>query len=468
MCALFCALACESPPAPGIPPRDQIGPPPPAASRQGCPRTSIANFGNDWYLLADLDQGTACYAYLERDECVLGIFSDCNTLDDPRQWRGRGELVDVPNTVPLQFNKIAQLWTQYPATTNGAGRARKPRCCMGEVTASATASWSLMTCGLTSCGTPGDATHPGLYLERLDPTMDATRSVQASLLAPDGVVSMTSDDSTQTLWLASERELYTFDPVAKSFESKAVISLGGLITAGQGITYASDGAQLHILRGDETQVVALPGAIVAMQARASDVLLALDTPGGPILQAVDGPTGTRTATAALPAEMASMHGEGPTFATLKDGVSVYVVEPDLSLSPFFDTRSHAKQTETSFPPTGLAAFPGGAAFLGPCHLSASRVHCVFESRGDQEPRRFAVAGVQRLQALFEDPAEERWITVSAQGHITQVQRGSGRPYLTTQIRLQTPVVAAAFVAEQRVVYVLADGQLIPVDLTLIE
>ncbi len=460
-------LACESPQGPEIPPR----PPAPAASPGDCPPPHITDFGNDWYLLADLDRGEACYAYLERDACVLGIFEDCNVASiDPRQWRGAGFVERVPDSSPVRFSKKARLWTEYPASTNGAGGTRRPRCCEGGVTASATASWALMKCGLNSCGTLGDPTHAGLYLERFNPELDPTTAVQPSLQPPTGILSMAYDKTTKTLWLASETEVVAFDPATAAFESQAQLTQGQFIVARDGIAYASEGNRLRILGGTPgPQTVELPGKIVAMQAQPNQVLLGLDTPQGPILQSVDGLTGALTATAALPASPVSMHGDGPTYLALSERSAVFEVQANLSLTTVFDTSLHTEQTETSFTPRAVHPFDEGVAFLGPCHQTSSRIHCVFEARAvDEEPRRLAVAGVQQLQILFEDIEEDRWLTVSANGHITQIQRSSGRPYLAAQVRLTTRVVAAAFVADQRRIYVLADNQLIPVELGLIE
>jgi hypothetical protein len=63
-------------------------PPPPLALSCGPAPT----LGQREVLFADLDAGRSCRVFLEQDECALGIFDDCTTVDDARRdWFGTVE-----------------------------------------------------------------------------------------------------------------------------------------------------------------------------------------------------------------------------------------------------------------------------------------------------------------------------------------------------------------------------------------
>lgn len=443
--------ACGAPAEPEIPPRSEIGPPAEAASPPYCLPPYPRDFGNDWYLLADLDQGTACYAYLERDECVLGVFVDCTDgTEDRRQWRGRVD-VEVDRTT-------AELTPLFPANSNGTRLPRQPVCCQGEVTSSATQAWSMMRCNVTQCGHISDISHAGLYLERRTPDVDPASRILTQLDLPTGSQELAFDESTQTIWGVARNQAFMVDGGSGGTTEALALNAGRKIAAQGGFTYVVDEQTLRILHPEAPLALPLPGDVVAMHGRAQDLLMVLNTSGGPTFWQVDGLTGTVTASAAAPDRVTGLHGSDPTYLTTQDSI-VYAVQADLTYAPHFDSAESIMQTGGAITPSSPWATRAGVGFIAACHPSSRRVHCVFEAEpGNGEPARFAVAGVERLQELFLDTARSRWITVSLQGRVTQLLRDSGRPLLQEQVRIDDAVRGSVYVAQTQRLYVLHGNQ----------
>lgn len=452
-------FACGAPSAPEIPPRSEIGPPPEAASPRQCVPPYPMNFGNDWYLLADLDQGEACFAYLERDECVLAIFTDCtDTSEDRRQWRGRVD-VDVDGAT-------AELTPVFQPSSNGTRLPRQPVCCQGEVSSTPTTAWSKMRCYTEQCGHTNDLRHVGLYLERHDPQLDPAAAVTALGAAPSSTLKLTQDESTGTIWGVNRNQAFTLDPQTGTSSMRASLSQGRDLVAADGVAYVIDAQGLVVISAQESLTIALPGPARTLHPRALGVLVALDGPSGPLLWSIDAQGATFTSSAAAPQGVRALTGVNPTYITTDDSV-IYAMQADLSWAPYYDTAALVLQTGGPLTPLSPTATLDGLAFLGPCHSAARKIHCVFEvSPPDAEPLRRGVAGVDRLQQLIEDKPRDRWITVSDDGRITQLERSTGRPLLQGQVRLNDPPKSALLLPGSSQLLVLhGNDQLSLIDLT---
>lgn len=440
--------ACGGPSAPELPPRDVVGPPPEAALPDQCVPPYPMSFGEDWFLLADLDRGEACYVFLERDECVLGIFADCTDAGiDRRQWRGR---VDVDTE-----GAEAQLFTVFERS-NESREPRQPICCGGPVhaTSDSASAWALLGCQLDDCGHVADVSHPGLYLSRYTPELDPSVAILAPLEVPGPALDVGFEGGA--LWVLTPRALARIDPDSGDLDEQVDLTEGRLLATGQGYVFVVDGRELVVRSASGSARLALPSEVRAMSAAGPRAVLAFDD----ALWTVDGPSATRTASAAAPARVRALAGGAPGYLLADSAPEVvFAVDEGLDVTPHFDTAALVEQTKGAFTPSALSAGPGVAAFLGPCHVGARKTHCVFETDGaDDGARRYAVAGVEALVAVHHDPSTQRWVTVSEAGRITQVERGSGRPLLQGQVRLvDTTVRASAYDVAERRLFVLSEG-----------
>ncbi len=120
-------VACGSPPAPTFASFEER----PAAA-EGC-RPPFERLGPGFVGLEDLDTGRSCEAYLEQDECILGIFDDCTySFEGRREWRG---------SVRTQRVEIRPVFTRFDPRDR-----RSPSLCTG--TASPGVSTLRLACRL--------------------------------------------------------------------------------------------------------------------------------------------------------------------------------------------------------------------------------------------------------------------------------------------------------------------------------
>lgn len=451
------AAACGDPSAPQLPPRDQIGPPDEAAKPEACVPPYPMGFGDEWYLLADLDRGVACFAYLERDECILGVFIDCtDPSEDRRQWQGR-----VTN------ESIAELAPVYRSAQDSSRLTRPPRCCHGAVVSSGTTSYARLDCQLATCRHPADLSHAGLYFERYDPAANPAAAIAATSYEASGLVDVAFDPEAQRLWAVSSDALYSF-AVDGTRQMQSSLSGATIVAARGGIAYAAADRQLVVASAGGTTTVDLPGPVQVLHARPSDALLVVDVGGSAALWQVDGATATRTASASLALTVTALTGDGPTYA-IGDDELVHVVQGNLHLQLQINTLTDEDRSG-GFVPRGAAAYPGGVALLGRCHVGSGQdVRCVHESGGTVPLRRHAVAGAEVLAGIHLDLMTNRWITVSTAGQVTQIDRADGRPHLQNQVRLAQPYQASAYDPVGRRLFVLSEApeRLLRVDLDML-
>lgn len=435
---LAAVIGCGAPEAPEIPGRDEIGPPPEAALPGDCLPPYPMRFGDDWYLLADLDRGVACYAYLERDECVVGIFDDCtDDSTDRRQWRGRLE--------QDEDGAKARLSTDYPPGS-GSRVPRSPACCSGGVHTEGDDAWALLSCQIDQCGAVNDVAHAGLYLSRYDREADPSAAIGPIHTVPSGASALAYEPASATLWGVTPTALFTLDPSSGATETKVALTAGGALAAGHGYVYAADGPRLVIASAaTPPRTIELPGNVRAIAATATAAIVAVSAAGAEQLWRVDASSGARTATAAIAGPVSGLQGDNPTFITLEGATTVYAAQTNLAVRPFFDTVEATSQTGGSFVPRAPQASPLGVGVLGGCDITSSKQHCLFVSTGDGgRPRRHAIAGVQRLIAGLYSDSEQAWIAISEGGRITEVDAVTGRLHLQRQVRLENPLRAAAY------------------------
>jgi hypothetical protein len=445
--------ACAAPDAPDIPGRDEIGPPPEAARPEVCPPPYPMSFGDDWYLLADLDRGVGCVAFLERDECILGVFHDCT--DDsqaPRQWRG---ILSTRAGTPT-----ATLFTEHDPYDSGARLPLDPKCCVGAVAQDPDA-WARFTCAEKDCGNVNDLQHGGLYLERWSGPLDPAAGRVETLATPAGTHALAVAPGGR-LWGLGPQTLFSRDPGAEA-QVQATLTDGRALAAGPEGVLVSDGDQ--VARADREPLAWRPagGRVEALAAHpAGGWVAALDAGGAPRLARLD-PSGTVTATVTLPAAVTGLAGGDGVYLTLTGDPRVLRVAADLGLSAAVDMATHLRLTKAAVVPRAPTALPDGkVAFIARCHAESSKTHCIFESTVQDgvplpEPRRHPLAGLEVLQTVEHDPAARRLVGTSVDGVITVVERDTGRPRLGAQLRLAAPVVATAWDPAQARLYALLQG-----------
>lgn len=445
------AAACTGPAAPEIP--DDVGPPPPAANPQVCIPPYPMSFGQDWYLLADLDRGVGCVAFLERDECILGIFRDCTDESEaPRQWRG-----------VVEQGRGIKLYPEHSATS-GTLIARSPKCCLGTLPDDAD-PWALLSCRKVTCSNNNDKGHVGLYLERWQPDLDPTSGIltQQAIPAETAALVVASDG---TLWGLGPEALFSLTPGGQA-QMQATLTAGrALAASAEGVLASDDDKVARVDQANPTWR-SVGGPVVALAAAPEGGwVAALDAEGGHRLAHLDA-AGVVTATAALNGRVSGLAGGAAVYLTLEGDSRVLKLGSDLSLSTIVDLSVRSGQTGGAVVPRSPLALPDGkVAFVARCHTETSKTHCVFEADApDVEPLRRGLAGVESILSVAHDPDDDRLVVTSVEGAVTVIERTTGRPHLQAQIRLGATVVTAAFSPLDGRLYAVLEGgsTLQPVD-----
>lgn len=450
------AVACGDPSGPIRPDRTVVGPPPEAAQPELCLPPFPMQLGNGYVLLADLDRGEACFAYLERDECVLGIFEDCTDARPvPRQWRGRVDLdVDGATTV---------LQTIDDADRNPTVLPRDPVCCEGAVQAPDTDPWAMLECRLVRCGNENDVQHVGLYLDRYDPDLDPAAAVGPDIALPSAAVDLAA--TADAVWAVTPTQLLRIEGGAPALAAE--LTEGRAVAAWAGAVHVIDGARLWSRASGAMDFVPVDLPAPAARLAAGEAGAVVDLGDGQLWTYA---AGTFTGTVALPGELVDLASAArPRLAIARDPV-IRSLQPDLTLGLVYDTARNPRRTGTAVFPTALARGPTvserGATFAARCHGEARKTHCIFESDDpDVEAVRFGLAGVESIRAVHLDAAADRWITVGERGQITAIDRATGRPRLQHQVRLDLDPRASA-VRGRRLYVADADAaRLVQVDLS---
>ena len=181
-------VACGGPPAPPPPPTDRL---PPPARASSCP--PVAQFAHQPFFFADMLTRASCPVFLEQDECILAVFDDCTNVDrttddrSPRQWEGR-----------IRVGGIIELEPRHPSPP----KIPPPKRCVGQLqdAASSTARARLHCEG-------GGVAHPGLFIERQDPSAAPFGRVSGRLNVRPRSFPV-DDSTTDLLLLAARRQLW--------------------------------------------------------------------------------------------------------------------------------------------------------------------------------------------------------------------------------------------------------------------
>ena len=160
--------ACQGP-ASIPPPPEGATPQPPRANDCG---PSVV-FAHDDFYFADLERGRSCEVFVEQDECVLAVWSDCT---EPRR-RWEGELGLLPESMTWEVT----LTTEHIEQPEGV----RPSRCVGPVLDID----SPRRAARLRCETEGSEPHRGIFLERVDETPDQLGTVAETTMLPSALVS---------------------------------------------------------------------------------------------------------------------------------------------------------------------------------------------------------------------------------------------------------------------------------------
>lgn len=177
-------------------------------------------------------------AFIEQDECVLGVFRDCSASPETREWRGR---IDQNDQITLDA---------IYDPSEGAGQPRRPQCCLGALRRPDEASaWSLLACRNQDCRNANDREHLGVLIERGPEAPDGRRVGISELPGPaadaDGQLALIQGVSPTEdgVWSLSGSPIRLFP--ASDARMVADASDGAYVV-GAGQVTRSDGAQARL------------------------------------------------------------------------------------------------------------------------------------------------------------------------------------------------------------------------------
>lgn len=438
------AAACSSPPPPVIPGRETIGPPREAAAE--CDPTRM--FAQTWFVVADLDQGISCRAFVEQDECIVALFRDCTDAesDPPRSWQG---------TINARLE--LELFRTREAT--GSIDARSPSSCEGDLIASAAEpEWAKLGCKIAGSAQPP---HLGLYLEREpgegQPPVPGpgTRGAEITVARPPA---RTEDYVSDLVFLASRGELF------------ATVNAGRTDPASGLYAGASTASELHRL---DDVVIPQPTAIAVDPAGQylaiadGSRLVRVDTStrgvrhvelgGELILDLVPAGAGVLVASEVLPRPSSTTRLTLRRFDTLEPiatatvaGVVVELVEvaADPSRIAFLRLREAERLVPVSadlatLPAIELPEIPGPTIYIGVLDAFVTgfdvppRLVVWPLSGRDDYALRLPEAGP--VESLAHDPVQGRVIVGTRGGLVTAVDLVGQRPLLQSRLQLDANV-----------------------------
>jgi hypothetical protein len=447
LAAALALWACERPPAPALPGRDRIGPPPEAAA--SCEPPFPMSFGEAWFLVADLDRGSVCTAFLEQDECVVGLFRDCSDLGPgtPREWQGRF-------TDRRELNLVA-----LDPDETGARPARAPRCCVGPVGPEGPIpSFAVLECQLEGCGAPRDARHAGLYLERLEPasapplaplrTLDVVSPLAAPVpgLAPTMALLPERDE----LWVATARrpggEPAGLHVVAVSSATpvRLDVALGGpramAVAADEGTVFVADEEAVLAIDAAgrrERRRLDLGAEITALVAARERLWVATASSGAALLQAFsvsDLAPGPALALEAPVTGLVSLGADGAVALTLQGKSELMQVDAAGAVGSTLPLDDFRELDLEGLLPRSLTALGGArVGFVARCGAGVERAECFFEADlSGRELTRTGVPGVGSLLGVAASGSDEVWIG-SDDGVLTPLPTRPRRPWLQGRV-----------------------------------
>lgn len=463
--ALAAIVGCAGPADPVYPDPSAIGPPPAVGDQ--CVPPFPMGFAQDWFVFADLDQGTSCDVFLEQDECAVGIYHDCTDgTADPREWQGR--VSTNPNAVG--YEPRIELVAKYEDPTSGSRLARGPSCCEGSLFPrgdNVVPTYALLTCHDDACDRPFETTHTGLYLERrtdFDPkSLDrGSFSLEAGARTPD------ASFAAGAVWVIVGSSVYTYTPETTNAE-RVPIDVGDaehLVHAlGGGAVYTAGASLVRIDTAARTESarIALPGPADAVVPTSAGLLVAYAdgaTSGLALYDPVSlAPRGAPRLQAERVTGLAAVEDlDRIAVATAEGSSALFAVTSTLTLGVLVDiAQDGALSTRQVVPFAPFSVSGSKVGMLGRCYEAAPKVHCYFEiDTADASVRRVGVPDVEVLVSAAYDIRTDRIVASSAGGRIAFIDRGAAfRPRVQQTVRLDgTPLLGAiAIDAERGVAYV---------------
>lgn len=395
-------LACDAPPAPPAP--SHPGAPPAAAT---C-TPPYERFGNTEVVWADLDLGRSCTAYLEQDECVLGIWRDCTT-PTPREWRGR-----------VTGSRV-EMRALHPA---GSSLPRKPDCCHGEIVETDDGRRIDFACSSGACTDE---------IDLVGHTLETGPRVPAGLLSSEGALPGVMKQVRDGHGL-----LASGDPTRDGVWSLAPLERRLALDSAE--AFAIDGAGRPWARSDtrlfgpDGSAHDLPSDTQAMSARATTALVA--TEGGQIIEY--GPGGQLAQM-----QLTDLPGSVSGLASSAEGeVAILTERPAFVIRVDFEAASELDR----HPVPELTGAPGDAAFVdaqllftGRCHATSAERRCLFRlAPGASALERSALPEAGSVDLPIRLSAQ-RWLLASGAGPLYPLLDGSLRPEVRRAIPNDAPV-----------------------------
>lgn len=333
-----------------------------------------ARLGSGPFVWLDMDEGRACTAYLEQDECVLGVYRDC-TSQDEREWRGG---VGPGDTVELEALYLV------PSIS-----ARAPLCCLGPLTLGGDWPYAQLECRVDDCRNPADDTHVGLFFApALTPAPDGVTEDALGLpgLVTDvsGGYALAGTETAPGVYRLADRErVLRFE----GGEALAVSAEGAIWVAGDGIlqgptaSYAFDPSRE--IRGLEANA---DGAVLLL----ADAALRVG---------VDG---------ALEGEVTL--DDGREVALGPDGTAWLFTHDRLRAWPKDEALSAEEPASWVDQLAGAGFVDDALVWLGRCHAQVSRRHCVYLKRpGAEKIARVGLPTETSLSAWVRASSDRLWV-----------------------------------------------------------
>lgn len=425
--------ACSSPPDPTIPPREEIGPPRPAATVLCFP--PFSDFAQDRFVLADLDLGVSCPVFLEQDECILGIYDDCT---DPsrssRQWVGMIDSKEMTDRLEFAIH-------QGP----GAVAARPPQCCSGELVDS---TWALLRCTLTAdCDNASDTAHVGAYLERVEdaPTPWGTVRSPVSVAPNETLVDLAYVSGAQQVWALARDQI-----LVQRLDGGTATTLPVAVT---------DGTRLLLAKDENTAYVADGPNLLRIDTGSKDLIGTTDvgapidllayTTRGILVGVRDGQETVLTLRdTGVPESIIGMLTVDQLSAVVPvpEGTerSAFVAaEADGDLLVLTGTLAIDQEELIEKPARALFGLEAGiVGYFAECsELSAAR-HCYFEKNifSTEPPRRIGIPDVGMLVDAL--PIEDRVLFAGTGSYLAVFDRREWRPLVQRRVPLEGAVKLA--------------------------
>ncbi|MBK6685173.1 MAG: hypothetical protein IPG45_11955 [Deltaproteobacteria bacterium] len=453
-CCLGWFMACSAPPEPVYPPRAEIGPPFDVA--RTCVPPYPSNVGNDYFHWADLDQGTSCVVYLERDDCALAVYQECvpEGATTSRQWQGR-----------TYNNMLVRRMEFSPASPGGvSGPTRNPTCCEGDITTGDGGySSSVLTCWLNrNCGGPltDVPDHVGLVLQQVRTGVRPEQRIEPDRLQVGAVAART----TRLVTREGREELYLLvdspGTMAGDGLHRVAISASGtqlLITAtsAQPLQVATDATHIYLADGDQLHRVDGETVVPAVN-MAGQVLAMAPTSMGLLIATADGANSTlRLLDRTTLAELSSSPRVGRISALAAGveqdaqilAVASYVDRPALEQIDLSLGIGSTVELKSFAIPSGLKHVADDTyGFLAPCWNGPTSRSCYWEHAfepGGGRTDRTSAPDIEDIRDFVIDPEQDYVHLSSSSGRVSVLGRLPLRPLLDERVPLTEPTSGLA-------------------------